>query len=148
ITKDGTFRLDLSGDTDANGVSVAYEVSTDGGATWSATTASQSNLADGSYSVHEIVSEKAGHSPTTNAISVIVDNTNPLAGTLAFGRLATPVPYTTLFRSITKDGTFSLDLSGDTDANGVSVAYEVSTDGGATWSATTASQSNLADGSY
>src|SRR5204862_222737 len=83
ITNDGTFSHSLSGDTDANGVSVAYEVSTDGGITWSPTTASQSTLADGNYQFHAIVTHPPHDVPTIYAISVVVDNTAPLAGTLS-----------------------------------------------------------------
>src|SRR5207302_11408900 len=71
----------LAGDTDANGVSVAYEVSTDGGTTSTATSASQSSLADGSYKFHAVVTDPAGNSSTTSPISVIVDNTTPSADT-------------------------------------------------------------------
>src|SRR4029077_12703612 len=148
ITQDGTFSLGLNGDTDANGVaSVAYEVSTNHGASWSSTTASQTNLADGDYQFHAIVTDNAGNASTSNVVEVIVDNTAPSAGTLSSnvvdtGHTDTPTP-------ITQDGTFSLGLNGDTDANGVaSVAYEVSTNHGASWSSTTASQTNLADGDY
>ncbi|MGY4478358.1 Ig-like domain-containing protein [Bradyrhizobium sp. USDA 3364] len=146
ITKDGTFDLSLSGNADLNGTSVSYEVSTDGGATWSTTSANQSTLADGTYSFHAVVTDPAGNSSTSNAITVTVDNTAPAAGTLAFANLtdtgsSDPTP-------ITKDGTFDLSLSGNADLNGTSVSYEVSTDGGATWSTTSANQSTLADGTY
>src|SRR5690349_14345602 len=146
ITKDGTFSLSLSGDSDANGVTVAYEVSTDGGTTWNPTTASQSSLADGDYRFHAVVTDPAGNSSTSNMIEVKVDNTAPVAGTLSFTDLQDTGSTDTT--PITKDGTFSLSLSGDSDANGVTVAYEVSTDGGTTWNPTTASQSSLADGDY
>src|SRR5207237_706851 len=144
ISSDKNFALNLTGNE--SGSSVAYEVSTDGGSTWSTTSSSQSGLADGGDQFHAVVTDPAGNSSTTSPISVIVDNTAPVAGTLSFANLtdtgssdATP---------ITKDGTFNLSLAGDTDANGVSVAYEVSTDGGSTWSTTSSSQSGLADGSY
>src|SRR5204863_453106 len=114
--------------------------------TWSATGASQTSLADGNYRIHAVVTDPAGNASTTAAIAVIVDNTAPSAGTLSFvglddtGSSQSP--------AITQDGTFSLSLSGNNDLNGTSVAYEVSTDGGATWSATGASQTSLADGNY
>ncbi len=146
ITKDGTFDLSISGDSDANGVSVTYQVSTDHGSSWSDTTASQASLVDGDYQFQAVVTDPAGNSSTSNVIEVIVDNTNPTAGTLSFANFtdtgssdATP---------ITKDGTFDLSISGDSDANGVSVTYQVSTDHGSSWSDTTASQASLVDGDY
>src|SRR5689334_25353210 len=72
------------------------------------------------------LTDPAGNSSTSNPISVIVDNTAPNAGTLSFtgltdtGSQDSPTPITT-------DGTFDLNLAGDHDANGVTVAYEVST---------------------
>ena len=87
MTKDGTFDLSLAGDHDANGVSVAYEVSTDGGTTWNPTSAGQSGLVDGNYLFHAVVTDPAGNSSTTGPISVIVDNTAPDAGTLSFANL-------------------------------------------------------------
>src|SRR6185437_12190364 len=146
ITQDGSFDLSLSGDSDLNGVTVAYEVSTNGGQTWSATSANQISLADGDYQFHAVVTDPAGNSSTSNVIEVKVDNTAPVAGTLSFANLTdtgnTDTP------PVTQDGTFDLSLSGDSDLNGTSVSYEVSTDGGATWSATTPAQSSLADGDY
>ncbi len=146
ITQDGTFDLSLAGNSDANGTVVAYEVSTDGGTTWSPTTAAQSGLADGSYQFRAVVTDPAGNNATSNAISVIVDNTAPVAGTLSFINLTDTGSNDT--PDITQDGTFDLSLAGNSDANGTVVAYEVSTDGGTTWSPTTAAQSGLADGSY
>src|SRR5207244_4308081 len=119
---------------------VAYQVSTNAGTTWSSTTADQTSLADGSYQFRAVVTDPAGNHSETTPISVVVDNTAPTAGTLAFvglddtGSSDTP--------AITKDGTFSLSLSGDTDTHGVSVAYQVSTNAGTTWSSTTADQTS------
>ena len=107
---------------------MAYEVSTDGGAIWSSTTARQSSLADGDYQFRAIVTDPAGNSSTSNAIEVMVDNTAPAAGTLAFASLDDTGSSDT--PPVTKDGTFDLSLSGHSEANGVTVAYEVSTDGG------------------
>src|SRR5439155_23428329 len=61
ITQDGTFDLSLSGDTDTNGVSVAYQVSTDG-ITWSPTTVSQTTLADGENRLRAVGTEAAANS--------------------------------------------------------------------------------------
>src|SRR5207253_3192940 len=130
--------LSLAGDTDANGVSIAYELSTDDGQTWGSTGASQSELADGRYQFRAVVSDPAGNSSTSNTISVIVDSTPPIAGTLSFDGLDDT--GSSQNPAITQDGSFDLSLSGNADANGTSVAYEVSTDGGTTWSPTTVSQ--------
>ncbi|TWA88548.1 Ig-like protein group 3, partial [Bradyrhizobium stylosanthis] len=146
VTKDGSFDLSLTGSSDANATSVAYEVSTDGEVSWAVTTAAQDNLADGSYQFRATVTDAAGNSTTSNTISVVVDNTAPVAGTLAFSVLddtgSTNTP------AVTKDGSFDLSLTGTSDANATSVSYEVSTDGGANWSSTTTAQTDLADGSY
>jgi len=146
VTKDGSFDLSLTGSSDANATSVAYEVSTDGGLSWAATTAGQSDLADGSYQFRATVTDAAGNSATSNTISVVVDNTAPVAGTLAFSGLDDTGSANT--PAITKDGSFDLSLTGSSDANATSIAYEVSTDGGTTWAATASAQSDLADGSY
>src|SRR5207249_945063 len=114
-------------DTDANGVaSVVYQQSLNSGGWTDLSSASLSSLADGSYQFRAVVTDNAGNHSETAAISVIVDNTAPSAGTLSFVGLAdsghtdTPTP-------ITQDGTFDLSLSGDTDANGVaSVVYQQS----------------------
>src|SRR5205823_3423416 len=138
--------LSLSGDTDANGVSVAYEVSSDGGTTWTSTTASQSGLADGDYKFHAIVTDPAGNSSTSNVIERSEERRVGKAGTPPLSGLNEKDKTDNI--PVTTDNTFGLSLSGDTDANGVSVAYEVSSDGGTTWTSTTASQSGLADGDY
>src|SRR5207245_9235241 len=77
VTTDGTFNLSLSGNLDANGTSVAYEVSTDGGATWSATGATQTSLVDGDYRFHAIVTDPARNSTPRNVSHVSIDNTAP-----------------------------------------------------------------------
>src|SRR5207248_5256144 len=115
----------------------------DGGTFWTATGPTRSCGAGGSDVCPAVLTDPAGNSATSNAISVIVDNTAPTAGTLSFtgltdsGSLDSPTPITT-------DGTFTLNLAGDLDANGVSVAYEVSTDGGTTWTATGSTQTGRA----
>src|SRR5206468_4204440 len=77
ITKDGSFDLNLSGNGDPNGTSVAYGVSPASCQPYCATDAAQSNLGDGSYQFHAVVTDPAGNSSTTAAIAVIVDNTAP-----------------------------------------------------------------------
>src|SRR5207253_2356157 len=138
ITKDGTFSLSLSGDSDTNGVSVAYQVSSDNGTTWSSTTPDQASLAHTSEQLRRVPTDPSGHHSETAPISAIVYTTSLHAALPIFVGLddtgssdASP---------ITKDGTFSLSLSGDSDTNGVSVAYQVSSDNGTTWSNTTPDQ--------
>src|SRR5204863_526414 len=123
VTTDGSFNLSLSGNLDANGTSVSYEVSTDGGTSWSSTGAVQTSLADGDYRFHAIVTDPAGNSSTSNVIEVVVDNTAPTAGTLAFTNLIDSGSTNT--PPVTTDGSFNLSLSGNLDANGTSVSYEV-----------------------
>src|SRR6185369_17974399 len=105
-----------------------------------------SDLADGSYQFRATVTDAAGNSATSNTISVVVDNTAPAAGTLSFSGLDDTGSANT--PAVTKDGSFDLSLTGTSDANATSVAYEGSTDGGTTWAATTSAQDDLADGSY
>src|SRR5262249_58652153 len=64
------------------GASVAYRVSHSGGP-FTATSANQSGLADGSYQFRALVTDAAGNSATSNAITVVVDTTAPASGTLS-----------------------------------------------------------------
>src|SRR4029077_16011520 len=105
ITTDGTFDLSLSGDTDPNeAASVVYQQNLNGGGWTDLPGSSLSGLADGSYQFRAVVTDNAGNSSNTAAISVTVDNTAPTAGTLSFvglddsGSANTP--------PVTKDGTF------------------------------------------
>ncbi|MBX3324848.1 MAG: hypothetical protein KF682_03015 [Nitrospira sp.] len=142
VSNDNTFDLSLTGSE--SGATVAYEQSTDGGTTWTATTAVQSALADGSYQFRAQVSDLAGNSSTSNVVNVTVDTTAPTAGTLALANFTDS--GTSLSDFMSNDNTFDLSLTGS--ESGATVAYEQSTDGGTTWTATTAVQSALADGSY
>ncbi|MGY8639447.1 Ig-like domain-containing protein, partial [Bradyrhizobium sp. 14AA] len=110
---------------------VAYEVSTDGGASWSTTTAAQSNLADGSYQFRATVTDPAGNSSTSNTVAVVVDTSAPTAGTLSLSSYDDSGSSSVDLNST--DKAFDLSLSGNADTNGTGVAYEVSTDGGASW---------------
>jgi len=82
ITQDNEFDLTLTGNE--AGSTVAYEVSTDDGATWNTTTASQSGLTDEAYQFRAVVTDAAGNSSTTNVISVTVDNTPPIATMIVY----------------------------------------------------------------
>jgi len=75
ITTDGTFGLLLAGQE--AGATVAYEKSTDDGATWTATTDTQTALADESYQFRAVVTDAAGNSANTAAILVTVDTVAP-----------------------------------------------------------------------
>src|SRR5207247_258176 len=85
ITQDKTFDLSLSGNE--AGSTVAYHVSTHGGTSWPTTPSLHGTLPIGAYQYRAIVTDAAGNSANTAAISVTVDNTAPAAGTLAFANL-------------------------------------------------------------
>src|SRR5204862_312439 len=143
------FDLSLSGDTDANGVAgVVYQQNLNGAGWTDLPGSSLSGLADGSYQFRAAVTDNAGNSSNTTAISVIVDNTAPTAGTLTFANLAdtghtdTPTPITT-------DDTNNLSLSGGTDANAdAGVVYQQNLNGAGWTDLPGSSLSGLADGSY
>src|SRR6478752_3219691 len=124
ITQDKSFDLSLTGNE--AGSTVAYQVSSDGGTSWSTTTAAQSNLADGTYQFRTVVTDVAGNTATSNAITVTVDTSAPAAGTLALQNFADSGASGTDF--ITQDKSFDLSLTGN--EAGSTVAYQVSTDGG------------------
>ncbi|WP_350294863.1 Ig-like domain-containing protein, partial [Limnohabitans sp. Rim8] len=142
LTQDGTFSFAVSGnETDST---LSYEISTDGGTTWTTTTANQTALADGNYQFRATATDVAGNRATGNTTSVTIDNTAPAAGTLSLNGLTDTGASNS--DKITQNGTFSLAVAGsETDAT---LSYEVSTDGGTTWASTTANQTALADGSY
>ncbi|WP_171261374.1 beta strand repeat-containing protein [Acinetobacter indicus] len=141
ITSDNTYDLTLTGQE--AGSTVVYQVSTDGGVTWTDTTAVQAAVADGTYQYQAVVTDAAGNTSTTNMISVTVDTTMPTSGTLSFSNLEdTGVAGD----GITSDNTYDLTLTGQ--EAGSTVVYQVSTDGGVTWTDTTAVQAAVADGTY
>src|SRR5207237_631194 len=126
--------------------SVAYQVSTDGGTTWTSTSANQSSLADGTYQFHAVITDPAGNEIGRASSREVVDNTAHVAGTLSFANLTdTGSAYSP---SITQHTTFNRGCSADICFTDLSVAYQVSTDGGTTWTSTSANQSSLADGTY
>src|SRR5437762_8069893 len=65
------------------GSTVAYQVSTDGGTSWSTTTGAQSNLADGTYQFRTQVTDAAGNTGTAKATTEPQDTRDPAAGPLA-----------------------------------------------------------------
>src|SRR5262249_51090824 len=103
ITTDNAFDLTLSGGEPG---SAAYQVSTDHGATWSATGASQSGLTDATYLFRALFIDRAGNSALTDATAVTIDDHAPAAGTLSFANLANDN------NGVTSDNTFDLVLSG------------------------------------
>src|SRR5205085_1627693 len=149
LTTDGTFDLSLSGDTDANGVAgVVYQQNLNGAGWTDLPGSSLSGLADGSYQFRAVVTDNAGNTSKTTAISVTDDNTAPSAGTLTFANLAdtghtdTPTPITT-------DGTLAFTPRRSTDLNGVAgVVYQQNLNGAGWTDLPGSSLSGLADGSY
>jgi Ca2+-binding RTX toxin-like protein len=83
ISTDKSFALFLSGQE--SGSSVLYQVSTNGGGSWSSTASAQNNLADGVYQFRAVVTDAAGNSANTNTISLVVDSTAPNAPQLSLG---------------------------------------------------------------
>ncbi|MBK4733831.1 Ig-like domain-containing protein [Noviherbaspirillum pedocola] len=128
LTNDNAFNLRLSGQE--QGASVMYEKSTDGGTTWTTTTASQSALADGNYSFHAVVTDAAGNPSTTNAISVTIDRTAPTAKAtvteLSQDTGSSSSDFVTRVASQTVSGTLDTTL-------GSGEKVQVSADGGSTW---------------
>ena len=125
-------------DGQRGGLDGGDQVSADGGTSWSTTTAAQSNLADGTYQFRTVVMDVAGNTATSSAITVTVGTSAPAAGTLALTNFADSGSSGTDF--ITQDKSFDLSLTGN--EAGSTVAYQVSADGGTSWSTTTAAQSN------
>src|SRR5205807_853433 len=134
------------GNSDTNGTSVVYQVSTDSGTTWSPTTANQTNLVDGTYEFRTIVTDPAGNSSTSNTIRSEERRVGKEARTLASANLTDT--GTTNTPQGTSNSAFCPTHPGNSDTNGTSVVYQVSTDSGTTWSPTTANQTNLVDGTY
>ncbi|ONG42202.1 hypothetical protein BKE30_01510 [Alkanindiges hydrocarboniclasticus] len=84
ITNDNTFTLGLSADLEA-GATLSYQISTDGGTSWTNTDAAQTGLADGSYQFRAVVTDEAGNVATGTAVSVGIDTVLPeIPGALAF----------------------------------------------------------------
>lgn len=142
ITSDRSFNLQLSGQE--VGSQIEYQMSTDGGKTWIGTTAVQSNLVDGSYQFRVKVTDAAGNSALSETISLIVDNTLPVAGQLKLdnyqdgGQVATD--------HIGNDKSFDVMIQGA--ESGSQIECQISTDGGKSWTATSSRQADLTDGIY
>ncbi len=84
ITNDNTFTLALSADPE-DGATVTYQVSTDGGVSWTDTDTAQTGLVDGNYQFRAVVTDEAGNVATGAAVSVGIDTILPeIPGALAF----------------------------------------------------------------
>jgi len=68
ISSDNSFDLSLSGQE--SGATVVYQLSTDGGNSWSITTSAQRDLNDGAYQFRAVLSDAAGNTDNTNTISL------------------------------------------------------------------------------
>jgi hypothetical protein len=126
-----------------------WQYSTNGGSSWTNGTGTSFVLSSGTYSAGSVLvrqSDIAGNTSANGQLgAVIVDVTTPAAGTLAFGADFTDSGSSPTDR-ITNDRNFSLSLSGQ--EAGSTVIYQLSNNIGSTWTTTSASQSNLAYGSY
>jgi hypothetical protein len=142
ITSSKNFSLQLNGQE--AGTRIEYQVSTDGGKTWTTTTAEQANLADGQYQFRVKVTDVAGNSSLSEVQAVTVDSTAPVAGRLVVSNYDDTGSSAT--DSISQDNNFDLSVQGQ--EAGASIQYQISTDGGKTWQNTSAEQANLADGQY
>lgn len=142
LSTDNTFDLTLTGQEAAS--TVIWLRSTDNGATWTATSVAQSGLTDGTFQYRAQVTDTAGNSATANVLSVTVGNRAPKTGSVLLSSFTDTGSDTT--DNISTDTTFDLMLSGQ--EAGSTVAWERSTDGGTTWTATTAAQNALTDRNY
>src|SRR5207244_7319015 len=111
--------------THSHCTSVAYARPTPGPAPFPYTTLFRSSLADGDYLFHAVVTDPAGNTSTSNAIEVVVDNTNPTAGTLAFTGLDDKIRRAHVSTPVTSSS--RLQPTATTNTNGTSVPYAVST---------------------
>jgi hypothetical protein len=126
------------------GTTIRYLVSKDAGQTWQETTASQTDLADGIYQFKAMITDAAGNSSETALQQIIIDTTAPSAGVLSLVDLSdTGISSTD---QITQDKSLTLAVTGQ--ETGTTIRYLVSKDAGQTLQETTASQTDLADGTY
>ncbi|WP_395406580.1 Ig-like domain-containing protein [Pseudoduganella sp. UC29_106] len=110
ITSDRTFDLALSGNE--AGTTVVYQVSTNGGGSWTTTSVAQSNLANGAYQFRALVTDTAGNTSTSNTASVVVDASAPNAPTITGFSINSGSTLDTL----TNDNTPTLTITAEADA--------------------------------
>ena len=104
-----------------------------------------SGVAEGTYSGRIKMVDQAGNASSLSSPLVItVDATAPAGATLVFANLVNTGGNAN--QIVTSDNSFTLNLAGA--EQGAALAYEISTDGGRTWTATTVAQASLADGNY
>ncbi|WP_216639206.1 Ig-like domain-containing protein [Variovorax paradoxus] len=126
--------------------------SADGAGNWSFTPEAGKELANGAHSLTTSNVDAAGNEgPKSAPLAFTVDTVPPPVATLSLGNYSdsfaaagTLAPNQSSDR-YSNDNTFDLVLPG---ADTLAASYEVSTDGGTVWRATTAAQSNLSDGKY
>jgi T1SS-143 domain-containing protein len=141
VTTDNSFSLSLSGE---GAGTTTYQKSTDGGATWTTTNTSQSNLADGDYLFRATTTDAAGNAGVSTIREVIVDNTKPTIGISTSIGTDTGLTSTISSGGLTKDGTLALtgtvgDLNGVASVqvyDGGNLLGSAAVSGG-TWSYTT-----------
>ena len=92
ISNDNTFNLTLTGQE--TGSTVVYQISTDGGNTWVATTAAQTGVADNTYQYRAVVTDVNGNSSVTDTVSVTVDTAAPAAPELDPVNVTDPISGT------------------------------------------------------
>ncbi|OWQ92264.1 hypothetical protein CDN99_07980 [Roseateles aquatilis] len=129
------FNLVIDGhDTSA---AVVYQLSADGGVTWTDTPAAPVGLPDGRYRFRAAVTDAAGNVATTDEVGLVLDTQGPEPGVLHADRGADPS---------TGQQRVTLAVSGQ--EAGASIRFEVSRDDGMTWLPTGADLPSLQDGDY
>jgi autotransporter-associated beta strand protein/VCBS repeat-containing protein len=124
-----------------NGGTSLGTVTADGSGAWTFTTAT---LADGSYTFNATATDGAGNVSAASANYIVTVDTAISAGSLSLANYTDSGTSSSDF--ISTDKSFDLSLSGT--ESGASVVYQLSTNGGSSWSTTTSTQSNLTDGAY
>ncbi|MGJ7505097.1 Ig-like domain-containing protein [Variovorax sp. ZT5P49] len=124
----------------------------DGTGNWSFTPEPGKELANGAHSLATSNVDAAGNEgPKSTALTFTVDTVAPPVATLSLGNYSDSFPAAGTLAANqssdhnSNDNTFDLVLTG---ADASTASYEVSTDGGLVWKATTAAQNNLSDGKY
>ena len=102
----------------------------------------KTGLSAGTYYLYSV--DTAGNLSLVSSTGYTFTDTPPASGTLGLTNYTDSGSSTT--DQISTDNTFDLTISGN--EAGTTVTYEVSTDGGTSWTPTTASQSGLTDGTY
>jgi hypothetical protein len=128
---------------DTDGTTVLGTALADGGGNWSITS---STLSEGAHSLTVKQTDLAGNTSTVVSYNMIatIDTIAPTTGTLAFSSLSDTGSSDS--DGITQDDTFNLSLTGQ--ESGATVVYQVTTDGGMTWTTTSNIQNSLTDGAY